>query len=125
VKLVYGMGQGTARIGQHSPVGNTLLALFGEGGVAMGPPQVMVLNNEIRNRVRVKSLTNDLIQQVFDAGHAVDHQVARASNVVTEKSIILIAPIPAYSFVLDGLNQDLDAEDSLAAISCLLCETMH
>ena len=91
----------------------------------MGPPQVMVLNNEIRNRVRVKSLTNDLIQQVFDAGHVVDHQVARASNVVTEKSIMLIAPIPAYSFVLDGLNQDLDAEDSLAARSCLLCETMH
>jgi len=37
VKVVYGMGQGKAWIGQHSPVGNTLLALFGEGGAAMGP----------------------------------------------------------------------------------------
>jgi len=47
VKVIYGMGRGTAQIGQVSPVANKMLALFGEGGADLGTPQVIVHRSEI------------------------------------------------------------------------------
>ena len=44
VKVIYGLGIGTAAIGQVSPLANKILALFGEGGVALGPAQTIVLD---------------------------------------------------------------------------------
>jgi len=109
VKLVYGLGIGTATIGQTSPVANKLLALFGEGGGVLGPAQALMVNTSLRDKVMVKNLTAAEIETVFQGGnHAVDTHVQRASNVRGEKEILGIAPIPAY-LVWDGFDQDLDA----------------
>jgi len=98
VKVVYGLGIGTATIGQTSPVANKLLALFGEEEGVLGP-----------DKATVKILTEVEIETAFHSGsHAVDAHVQRASNVVNEEEILCIAPVPAY-LVWDGFDQDLDA----------------
>ena len=50
VKVIYGLGIGTAAIGQVSPLANRLLALFGEGGMALGPTQTIVLDATMRDK---------------------------------------------------------------------------
>ena len=47
-KLVYGMGFGTAGIGQVSTVAGQILTLYGKGEGALGPPQELVLDLGIR-----------------------------------------------------------------------------
>jgi len=75
VKAIYGMGWGTARIGQVSPVANKMLALFGEGGADLGTPQVIVLPEDIRAKYNVRCLTDAAILTAFQGGNqAVDHQ---------------------------------------------------
>lgn len=109
VKVLYGMGQGTAQIGQVSPVANKMLALFGEGGAELGTPQVLVVPDTIRHKVTVKTLTDATILQAFQGGQqTVDQPVAPAREVTTEASIMRIAPVPAY-MIFDGFNDDLDA----------------
>jgi len=56
VKVIYGLG--TAAIGQVSPLANRLLALFGEGGMALGPAQTIVLDATMRDKTQAKSLGN-------------------------------------------------------------------
>ena len=108
VKIIYGMGLGTAQIGQVNPVANKIMALFGEGGSDLGTPQVLVVNPSIRDRVAVKSVRDTVIEQAFNTGITVDKHVAKAINVPEELQIMRIAPIPAY-MVFDGFNEDLDA----------------
>lgn len=109
VKVIYGMGFGTAGIGQASPIQGKLLALYSEGGGILGPAQAIVLDRTLRDTVRIKNLTDAEIEAVFQSGnHAVDAMVQQASNVQNEEMLMKIAPIPAY-MVWDGLDQDLDA----------------
>ena len=44
VKVVYGLGIGTAGIGQISPIAGKLLGLFVEGGGVLGPAQALLLD---------------------------------------------------------------------------------
>ena len=75
VKVIYGMGRGTAQIGQVSPVANKMLALFGEGGADLGTPQVIVLPDDIHVKYNVRCLTDAAILTAFQGGNqAVDHQ---------------------------------------------------
>ena len=109
VKVIYGMGFGTAGIGQASPIQGKLLALYGEGGGILGPAQAIVLDATLRDSVRMKNLTDAEIEAVFQSGnHSVDAMVQRASNVQQESTMMKIAPIPTY-MVWDGLDKDLDA----------------
>ena len=108
VKVIYGLGIGTAAIGQVSPLANKILALFGEGGVALGPAQTIVLDATVRNKKLVRNLTDAAIQTAFTAGKAVNAAVERAGQVNDKEEIMCIAPIPAY-LVWDGFEQDLDA----------------
>ena len=95
VKIIYGMGLGTAQIGQVNPVANKIMALFGEGGSDLGTPQVLVVNPSIRDRVAVKSVRDTVIEQAFNTGITVDKHVAKAINVPEELQIMHIAPIPS------------------------------
>ena len=109
VKVIYGLGIGTAAIGQVSPLANRLLALFGEGGVTLGPAQTLVLESTMRNKARVKCIPAAAVQTVFTAGNvAVNAPVLGAIVVIEEAETMKIAPIPAY-LVYDGFEQDLDA----------------
>ena len=109
VKVIYGLGIGTAAIGQVSPLANRLLALFGEGGVTLGPAQTLVLESTMRNKARVKCIPEAAVQTVFTAGNvAVNAPVLGAIAVIEEAETMEIAPIPAY-LVYDGFEQDLDA----------------
>ena len=60
VKVIYGLGFGTAAIGQVSPLANKILALFGKGGVALGPAQTIVLDATLRNKKLVRNLTDSI-----------------------------------------------------------------
>jgi len=109
VKVIYGMGRGTAQIGQVSPVANKMLALFGEGGADLGTPQVIVLPDDIHVKYNVRCLTDAAILTAFQGGNqAVDQPVARANAVTNKHNIMHIAPIPAY-LVFDGFETDLDS----------------
>jgi len=109
VKVIYGMGRGTAQIGQVSPVANKMLSLFGEGGADLGTPQVIVLPDDIRAKYKVRGLTDAVIITAFQGGNqAVDQPVGRASSVTNKHDIMRIAPIPAH-LVFDGFDTDLDA----------------
>jgi len=109
VKVIYGLGIGTAAIGHVSPLANKLLALFGEGGQALGPAQPLVLDSTMRIKTAVKCITEEAVQAVFTAGYvAVNAPVLGALAVPEEEETMKIAPIPAY-LVYDGLEKDLDA----------------
>jgi len=58
VKVLYGVGIGTAAIGQVSQIADKIVALFGEGGVTLGPSQAIVLNATLRDKREVKSPTD-------------------------------------------------------------------
>jgi hypothetical protein len=107
VKIIYGMGYGTNLIGQVSPVANKIMALFGEGGRDLGTPQVLVMDSSIRTKVTVKCVTDEVIRTAFTSGITVDKRVAKAIDVMEEKQIMRLAPIPAH-LVFDGFNDDLN-----------------
>ena len=92
MKVVYGMGLGIARIGQKPPIANKLLTLYGEGGPAIGPYQILFLDATVRYNVLVKKPTPEDVQTGFKNGHAVDQKLERASNVTNEEEITKIAP---------------------------------
>ena len=96
VKVVYGMGIVTARIGQILPIANKLLALYGEVGITICPSQKLVLDATVREKSLVKNLTTEDVQMGFNNGHAVDQQIERARNVTKEEEIMKIDPIPSY-----------------------------
>ena len=52
VKLLYGLGVGTARIGHTSPVANKLLTLYGEGAPLLGAPATLMFDTTIRTLTR-------------------------------------------------------------------------
>ena len=108
LRLVFGFGFGTSGIGQVSPIANKLLALYGEGGAA-GPPQVLVLDRNIRSIARLLNPRNQDVDAAFQAGHQLGTQVALARNVRNEEDIPRIAPIPAY-LCYDGFGTDIEAE---------------
>ena len=109
VKLLYGMGIGTAAIGQTSPIANKVLTLYGEGGFDIGPPTVLMLDSTVRDKRMVKSLTEADIEATLQAGnHRETLKLASARDVNTEANIMLVAPCPPY-FMYDGFDKDLNA----------------
>ena len=109
VKLVYGLGLGTSRIGQVSPIAHKLLTLSGEGGPLLGTPTVMTFNQSIKTVQQVVNPDNEVVDQLLQAGpHDLNKHVARATAVATTQEIMKIAPIPTY-LVYDGFENDLDA----------------
>ena len=87
------MGLGTARIGQTYPTSNKLLALYGEGGPAIGPSQTLVLDEAVRKKVMVHNLTPEEVHIGFANGNVVDYYIERVCNVTDEEEIMKIAPI--------------------------------
>ena len=122
VKVIYGLGIGTAGIGQVSSVAGKLLALFGEGGGGLGPAQSIMLESTIRDRLEMKNIKTHEVAEIFAGGnHVVDKPVMKA-QAVTGNAIaaMRIAPIPAY-LVWDGFDKDLDA----ALVYERLMESQH
>ena len=109
VKLIYGLGLGTSRIGHVSPIANKVLSLSGEGGPLLGTPTVMTFNPTIRDVHLVVNPTNEFVDQVLQAGHHdLTKHVAKAHDVARTQRIMQLAPIPTY-LVYDGFEEDLDA----------------
>ena len=68
-----------------------------------------MLEADLRNLVRIKNLTEAVIEATFQSStHTVDAMVQQTSNVNGEEIMMKIAPIPAY-LVWDGFDKDLDA----------------
>ena len=107
VRVVYGLGFGTAGIGQQSPLANKILALYGEGG-AVGNPPVLLLDPSLRTKTRILNPTDQDVETVFTAGHTIDRATHVARNVQHEQEILCLVPIPAY-LAYDGLDHDIDA----------------
>jgi len=79
------------------------------GADHLGTPQVLVVPDTIQKKVPVKTLADATILQAFRGDQqTVDQPVAPAREVTTEKSIMPIAPVPAY-MTFNGFNADLDA----------------
>eukprot|EP00957_Ditylum_brightwellii_P198947 15164318-Ditylum_brightwellii.AAC.1 len=94
-----------------------LLALTGEGGGDFGPPQVLVLNQDMTTKKQVICPNKN----VFKEKEAADDTwpVFQASALAaTTESIFAVAPIPAF-VVYDGLEEDLPATTILEHINNL------
>ena len=96
VKVVYGIGTGTASIYQTSPIPKKLLMIYGEGGTAIGPSQRLVLYATVRDKILVNNLTPEYFQTGFANGNVVDHQIERKINFTDKEEIIKISPILTY-----------------------------
>ena len=81
VRLLFGFG--TAGIGKVSPLANKLLALFGEGGVLLGCPHVVLLDQTMRQIAQLVAPTDAEIEATFAARHTLDKPTHRATNVAT------------------------------------------
>ena len=109
VKLLYGLGVGTARIGHTSPVANKLLTLYGEGGPLLGAPATLMFDTAIRTLAAVRNPTNAVIDLTLQTGqHDPNKHISCAKDVATEEQMMNLAPVPAY-LMYDGFNKDLDA----------------
>ena len=51
VKLLYGIGYGTARIVHVSPIAKKVLTLFGKGSATMVPKKKIKLDDSIRTHI--------------------------------------------------------------------------
>ena len=71
-----------------------LIALYGEGGTAIGSSWTLVLDVTVRDKVLVNNLTTEDVQTGFNNGHAVDNQLERSSNVTNKEETMKIYPIP-------------------------------
>ncbi len=66
VRLIYGLGVGTATIGAVSPLLGNFLALYGKGGGERGTPQLLVLLASINETKEVaKNPSDDEISTAF------------------------------------------------------------
>ena len=65
VKVIYGLGMGTAGIGHVSEVSGKLLALFDKGGGVLGPTQFVVLDAQLRVKTELLNLTSAEVATVF------------------------------------------------------------
>ena len=72
MKVAYGMGIGTAMIGQQLTTANKLLTLYREGGPAICPYHTLVLYATVQENVLVNKFTPEYVQTGFNNGHAVD-----------------------------------------------------
>ena len=109
VRVIYGLGAGSAGIGQVSPLQDKLLALTGEGGGPLGPPQPMMLPPALRRRRLVLNpLPEDVDRAFAQENHRVEDAILPARVVRHQEDLMGLAPIPTY-LVYDGLDEDLDA----------------
>ena len=109
VRVIYGLGAGSSGIGQVSPLQDKLLALTGEGGGALGPPQPMMLPPTLRRRrLLLNPMPEDVDRAFAQENHRVDEAVMPARLVRHQEDLMGLAPIPPY-LVYDGLDEDLDA----------------
>ena len=109
VRVIYGLGAGSAGIGQVSPLQDKLLALTGEGGGLLGPPQPMILPPALtRRRLLLNPLPEDVDRAFARENHRVEDAVLPARVIRHQEDLMGLAPIPPY-LVYDGLDDDLEA----------------
>jgi len=111
VRLVYSLGYGASGIGDSSPTDRKFLVLSGEGGAAIGSPQVFTLPSTITDIQAVKCPTLPITLASLSVEKNSWYR-AKANDVTTTFELMKIAPIPAY-LVFDGFNKDLEAETVL------------
>jgi hypothetical protein len=111
IKVIYGLGFGTASIGETSQIQNKFLALSGEGNAEYGPPDVIVLDADIALPEPILNPSDQLVQNTLtDKGATFGKHLIAPRLLALETTLDLpkIVAIPPY-LVYDGLNQDLNA----------------
>ena len=79
VKVLFGLGAGSAGIGQVSPLQDKMLALTEKGNRQIGPPQPMVLPPTLtRKRLLLNPRAEDVKRAFSTAGHSVEEAVMPA-----------------------------------------------
>lgn len=111
IRLIYGLGVGTASIGTVSPLSGKFLALYGEGGGERGTPLMLILPSSISDAKEVANPSDADIDRSFQNDHVLGTYTHRANNTRQTYRILKIAPIPPY-FVYDGFeDNDLEAAE--------------
>ena len=110
VKLIYGLGYGTAGIGQTSPIDNKFVMLHGEGNnTDIGYPDVLMMNTNIRKQTDIINPSDTEIKQLLTTkGENFGNFLTPPCLITTTKLLMNIAPIPAY-LVYDGFEKELNA----------------
>ncbi len=112
VRLVSGIGYGTAGIGRTSAVANKVLALYGECSATLGIQQVMVLPNQHTTKVKVRAVKEEEVVTALQAGHGLTAHILEANKIVENGGegefveIMRLAPVPAYLFY-DAFDDDI------------------
>ena len=111
IDLVYGLGYGTADIGDESPIADKYLCLHGEGSAELGPPDLRIFPNSISEQIEVLSPSDDEVQQALTqkgaeyGAHLIAPRLVSNEN---KENILRIAPIPSY-FVYKAFENSLNA----------------
>ena len=110
VKVVFCPGMGSSPIGEAaSPIDDQFLLLHGDGSEDMGPPAALCLPKVIATPRVVNVMTEvQLKDTLASKGPTYAFPLLTKSHVITDATIIKIAPIPTY-FVFDGFEKELDA----------------
>ena len=123
IKVVYGLGYGTAGLGQTSQINDKFIMLHGEGNnTDIGYPDVLMLDTNIRKQSKVLNPSDAIIQELLTTkGEKFGNHLLPPRTTNTTKNIMNIAPIPAY-LIYDGFEKELNAADIYERI---LQETAH
>ena len=111
VTLVYGMGYGTADIGENSPIADKYLALWGEGSANLGPPELRILPSSLSTEDDLLCPSDEEIQAALtDRGGNYGMHLIAPRNVQENRKerLLRVAPIPSY-LVCDAFENALDA----------------
>ena len=98
VKVVFCPGMGSSPIGEAvSPIDDQFLLLHGDGSDDMGPPAALCLPKVIATPRVVNVMTEiQLKETLATKGPAYAFPLLTKSHVITDATIIKIAPIPTY-----------------------------
>ena len=111
VTLIYGLGYGTADIGENSPIADKYLALCGEGSAELGPPELRILPANLSTESEFLCPSDEDVQtSLTDKGRNYGAHLIAPRNVqeLRKEKLLRIAPIPSY-FVFDAFENALDA----------------
>ena len=110
VKVVYALGVGTSPIGgMASQIDDKILLLHGDGGPDIGPPQTLCVEKAAAASEEVWVMSEEqFTTTITTKGPDYSHPLIMRNAVLTSKTILKLAPLPAY-LVYDGIDEDLDA----------------
>ena len=118
VRLVYGLGIGTATFDMGNPIQGMMLCLSGDGSPELGPPLVKMFDQYSVALTSVKCPPREVVRAAFEGSPDKPPEgVAHAHTIQTNAGIFHLVPVPPYMFY-DAICTDIDAAIAYERLHC-------